>query len=80
VPLFPADDEISKGAIHYRPFIATKQNLPDAGVAVHPVIKHADETTESVQQREAELIVNIIQSEQKLNPNAKIAVLVRSKK
>jgi len=79
-PLFPADDEISKGAIHYRPFIATKQNLPDAGVTVHPVIKRADEPAESAQQREAELIVNIIQSEQKLNPNAKIAVLVRSKK
>jgi ATP-dependent helicase/nuclease subunit A len=79
-PLFPKDDEISKGAIHYRPFIATKQNLPDASVDVHPVIKHADESAESAQQREAELIVNIIQSEQKLNPNAKIAVLVRSKK
>jgi len=79
-PIFPAHDEIAQGAIHYRPFIATKQNLPDAGVAVHPIIKQAGEATEAAQQREAEAIVSIIQAEQQANPNVKIAVLVRSKK
>lgn len=79
-PLFPAGDEIAKGAIHYRPFIATKQNLTDAGIAVHPVIKQADESLLAAQQREAEAVVRIIQAERQLNPDVKIAVLVRSKK
>lgn len=79
-PIFPAHDEIAQGTIHYRPFIATKPAVPDAGVAVHPVIKQADESAETVQQREAEAMVRIIQAEQQANPNVKIAVLVRSKK
>jgi ATP-dependent exoDNAse (exonuclease V) beta subunit len=79
-PIFPAHDEIAQGAIHYRPFIATKPAVPDAGVAVHPVIKQADESAETAQQREAEAMVRIIQAEQQANPNVKIAVLVRSKK
>jgi len=79
-PVFPGHDEIVQGAIHYRPFIATKDNLPQAGVAVHPVIKQADESAELAQQREAEAIVRVIQAERLANPDVKIAVLVRSKK
>lgn len=79
-PIFPAHDEVAQGAIHYRPFIATKHNLPDAGIAVHPIIKQTGEAAEAVQQREAEAIVSIIQAEQQANPDLKIAVLVRSKK
>lgn len=79
-PIFPEYDEIAQGAIHYRPFIATKQNLSDAGVEIHPVIMQPAEATETAQQREAEEIVSIIQAEQQANPNVKIAVLVRSKK
>ncbi len=78
--IFPAADDIDKGAIHYRPFIATKQNDAATGVVVHPVIKYADESVEIAQQREADAIIDIIQSEQQANPNANIAVLVRSKK
>ncbi len=79
-PVFPAHDEMVQGAIHYRSFIATRDNLPQAGVEVHPVIKRADESLELAQQREAEAIVRVIQAEQQTNPNVKIAVLVRSKK
>ena len=79
-PVFPAHDEVIQGAIHYRPFIATKDNLQQAGVEVHPVIKQPDESTELAQQREAEAIVRVIQAEKLANPNVKIAVLVRSKK
>lgn len=79
-PVFPPYDEISKGAVHYRPFIATKQNIKDAGIAVHPVIKQADESSEQAQIREAEAIVRIVEAEQQVNPEVKIAVLVRSKK
>jgi ATP-dependent exoDNAse (exonuclease V) beta subunit len=79
-PIFPEHDEVIQGAIHYRPFIATKDNLSQAGVAVHPVIKQADESSELAQQREAEAIVRVIQVERLANPDVKIAVLVRSKK
>jgi len=79
-PVFPAHDEVVQGAIHYRPFIATKDNLPQAGVEVHPVIRQADESAEQAQQREAEAIVRVIQAERLANPDVKIAVLVRSKK
>ncbi len=79
-PIFPERDEVIQGAIHYRPFIATKDNLPQAGVAVHPIIKQPDESTDLAQQREAEAIVRVIQAEQLTNPDVKIAVLVRSKK
>ncbi len=79
-PIFPEHDEVVQGAIHYRSFIATKANLPQAGVEVHPVIKLADESTELAQQREAETIIRVIQAEQLANPNVRIAVLVRSKK
>jgi len=79
-PIFPAHDEVIQGAIHYRPFIATKDNLPQAGVEVHPVIKQADDSSELAQQREAEAVVRVIQAEQSINPDVKIAVLVRSKR
>lgn len=79
-PIFPTYDDIAQGAIHYRPFIATKPNLATAGVNVHPIIKQPDELVEAAQQREADAIVRIIQAEQQANPDVKIAVLVRSKK
>ncbi len=79
-PVFPVHDEMVQGAIHYRPFIATRDNLPQAGVEVHPVIKRPEESQALAQQREAEAVVRVIQAEQQANPNVKIAVLVRSKK
>jgi len=78
--IFPEHDEVIQGAIHYRSFIATKENLSQAGVEVHPVIKQADESAELAQQREAEAIIRVIHAERLANPNVKIAVLVRSKK
>ncbi len=79
-PIFPAHDEVIQGAIHYRPFIATKQDAAQAGVEVHPIIKQAGEDAELALQREAEAVVRIIRAEKITNPNKKIAVLVRSKK
>ena len=78
--IFPAQDDDAQGAISYRPFIATKLADNEAGVSVHAIIKHSHESAETVSQREADAIVQIIQHEQKANPNKKIAVLVRSKK
>ncbi len=78
--VFPEKDVVAQGAIHYRPFIATKQDMPQSGVEVHPVISPADEAAELASQREAEAVMRIIQAERSVNPDKKIAVLVRSKK
>jgi len=79
-PIFPQQDEVTQGAIHYRPFIATKQDMPEAGVVMHPLIKQADENYEAAAQREAEAVIRVIQQERSNHPGQKIAVLVRSKK
>ena len=78
--VFPAEDDMMQSAVRYRPFIATKENLTNAGVQVHPIIKRADESNALVQQREAEAVINIILQAQAANAQQKIAVLVRSKK
>jgi ATP-dependent exoDNAse (exonuclease V) beta subunit len=79
-PIFPQHDEITQGAVHYRPFIATRKSIEDAGVTMHPVIKQVEESSEQAQIREAEAIVRIVKAEQQTNPQVNIAVLVRSKK
>lgn len=78
--IFPSHDDDAQGAISYRPFIATKPIENEAGVEVHPIIKQMNESAESASQREADAVICIIQRERELNPNKKIAVLVRSKK
>ncbi|MBM3350851.1 MAG: DNA helicase [Betaproteobacteria bacterium] len=78
--IFPPNDEVTQGAIHYRAFIATKQEMSQAGVDVHPVISLLDETAELASQREADTVISIIQAERRADPERKIAVLVRSKK
>jgi ATP-dependent exoDNAse (exonuclease V) beta subunit len=77
--VFPTEDNVPKGTIRYRHFIATKPNDADTGVEIHPIFKLADETVDAARQREAEAIINIIQREQTLHPKRKIAILVRAK-
>jgi ATP-dependent helicase/nuclease subunit A len=79
--IFPAFDDETQGAIHYRPFIADPNNHePQAGVEVHSILKQAGESLEAANQREAEAVIRIIQREQAENPGKKIAILVRAKK
>jgi ATP-dependent exoDNAse (exonuclease V) beta subunit len=77
---FPAVDDVTQSAIHYRAFIATKPGVESAGVEVHPIIKQPDESAESASQREAAKMIEIIQQTRAQQPNTNIAVLVRSKK
>ncbi|MDP1767104.1 MAG: UvrD-helicase domain-containing protein [Methylotenera sp.] len=79
-PIFPASDAVIQGAIQYRPFIATKPDAIQAGVEVHPVISTAEESSAMASQREADVMINIIQRERAAHPDKKIAVLVRAKK
>ena len=75
--IFPKQDSMAQGAIHYRPFMATKPEISDAGIHIHPILSPADESSELAKQREAEAIIRIIQATDKTK---KIAILVRSKK
>ncbi len=75
--IFPSHDSMAQGAISYRKFIATKPDVSEAGVYIHPIVSPADEPSELAKQREAEAIIRIIQA---TDNNKKIAILVRSKK
>jgi len=75
--IFPYQDSMAQGAIHYRPFIATKPEISGVGIHVHPIVSPADESSLLAKQREAEAIIRIIQATDK---SQKIAILVRSKK
>lgn len=87
--IFPNQDSISRGAIHYRPFVATKSNDENAGVFVHALLDekpNVDEESDDenllltdVRQLEADRIIDIIQQTRQQKPEAKIAVLVRAR-
>ena len=87
--IFPNQDSISRGAIHYRPFVATKNNDENAGVFVHALLDEKsnvdDESDDDsllltdMRQLEADHIIEIIQQTRQQKPEAKIAVLVRAR-
>lgn len=77
--VFPMRDDIAKGAIRYRNFIATRPDTSDTGVEIYPIVKLADEPLDVAKKWEAQAIIEIIQREQRLYPERKIAILVRAK-
>src|SRR3989338_5767698 len=72
--VFPVADDMVRGAIRYREFVATRDAQPEAGVEVHAVIA-ADEADK----QEAQRVLDIIRRERAADPNRKIAVLVRAR-
>ena len=88
--IFPAKDSMSRGAIQYRAFVATKPEEIGAGVIVHAMLDAkaavADEEDDDepllpsdIRQLEADRIIDIIQQTRASHPQAKIAVLVRAR-
>jgi ATP-dependent helicase/nuclease subunit A len=77
-PLFPAHDEPIRGEIAYRPFVATREDLPDAGVAVHALVTGGGDA-ESAGRLEAACVVALIEAEWRADPTRQIAVLVRAR-
>jgi ATP-dependent exoDNAse (exonuclease V) beta subunit len=76
--IFPGRDEPLRGEISYRPFVATRELLPDAGVAVHALL--ADKGDSAAAARvEAARMVAIIEAEWRVDPTRRIAVLVRAR-
>lgn len=80
--MFPAQDAPSQGAIRYRPFVATRSDMADAGVTIHPLMATESEAEDSarLRQHEAEHIIRIIQQTRASHPHARIAVLVRARR
>ena len=77
--VFPSQDSVTRGAISYRHFAATRDSLQDEGVAVHAITAGQGESQENLAAREAQQIVKIIKQEQAADPARSIAVLVRAR-
>ncbi len=77
--LFPGQDDVGRGAIRYRRFVATRQPLPGAGVEVHPLVVAAGTPMERSNLLEARRIAEIIDEEWREDPRRRIAVLVRAR-
>lgn len=88
--VFPAQDSMTRGAIQYRSFVATKVAEIGAGVFVHAMLDDnnnvASDEVEAeallptdIRQLEADRIIEIIHGTRAKNPAAKIAVLVRAR-
>ena len=77
--VFPTSDDPLHGEIRYRPFVATRPELSHAGVFVHPVLAYRDEDKEQVAHREARALIGIITEEWNIDPQRKVAILVRAR-
>ena len=80
--VFPEADSVTRGAIRYRPFVATRAAQPGAGVEVHPLIVPRElpaDASDSTDAQEARVILEIIASERAFDPDRRIAVLVRAR-
>jgi len=85
--VFPAQDNINKGAISYREFIATHQAIDGEGVTVHPLVidsftdeEDGEDGGVSSKLIEAQYVADLIVKLRADQPKArKIAVLVRSR-
>ncbi|HQN47438.1 MAG TPA: 3'-5' exonuclease, partial [Rugosibacter sp.] len=72
-------DDPLRGEISYRPFVATREALPDAGVRVHLLAQQPAATQAQVAKDEAHKIIALIKDEWQQDSKREIAVLVRAR-
>lgn len=87
--VFPKQDSITRSAIAYRPFVATKTHKAASGVTIHPLLNDKNSASQheydesdlptDTRQTEADRIIEIIQQTREDKPDATIAVLVRAR-
>jgi len=70
--IFPAHDEINKGAVSYSASVAFRERLPYQAVHYFPYLERQDE-------KEAQDIIEIIKDVKDKDPEASVAVLVRNR-
>ena len=82
--VFPARDSVTRGAIRYRPFVATRASFDatNEGVFVHPIVVEREASAEEAGRREAQRILAIVaavRGQSQRDPARQIAVLVRAR-
>jgi ATP-dependent exoDNAse (exonuclease V) beta subunit len=77
--VFPRHDSVTRGAISYRAFAATRDPLPNEGVEVHAVVVPQGTSGKALSELEAQRLADIIEQEQAEDPTRTIAVLVRAR-
>ena len=77
--VFPEQDSVSRGAISYRRFAATKERESDSGVSVHAIVAEQGTSADDMAALEAKHLVQLILDERRQRPEASIAVLVRAR-
>ncbi|OIR07068.1 ATP-dependent helicase/nuclease subunit A [mine drainage metagenome] len=77
--VFPLEDNATAGAIRYRPFVATRAELPGAAVHIHPLVLPRELASEEADRLEARTVLAIIAEERAAEPQRQIAVLVRAR-
>ena len=78
--VFPALDSVTQAAISYRKFVATREAQTASGVEVHPLVAENSASADTLAMLEARYLADLIEREQKDNPQRSIAVLVRARK
>lgn len=77
--VFPEHDSVTRGAISYREFAATRTSLPGEGVQVHALITAPQTAAGELAALEARRLADIIEEERAEDPARSIAVLVRAR-
>lgn len=77
--VFPPHDSVTRGAISYRRFAATRDAMPGEGVFVHPLAVVNGAGAESLAQLEARHLADLIEQERRDYPDRTLAVLVRAR-
>jgi len=77
--VFPEHDSVTRGAIRYREFAATRDSLPGEGVQVHALVAKQEADAGALAQLEAMRLADIIEQERAEDPSRSIAVLVRAR-
>jgi len=77
--VFPPADHVPRGAIRYRPFVATRADQPGAGVSLHPLVLTSDVEEDDARQVEAARILDLVDATWAEHRERDIAVLVRAR-
>lgn len=77
--VFPPHDSVTRGAISYRRFAATRDPMEDEGVLVHPLVSTNGAGADGLAQLEARHVADLVEQERCAYPGRTIAVLVRAR-
>lgn len=77
--VLPQVDSETRGAIRYRPFVATRAQALGDGVHVHALVAEAGTPADALAALEARHVADLVERERAAHPQAKIAVLVRAR-